>query len=274
MNVRKSPTTLLALLFLSSSALAQTQTTGRISGTVQDQRGALIVGARVTIISQSTGEERQATSDAAGSFTAAFLQPGVYHARIEANGFNTSNENAVTVNITETTPLKAILTVTGPVVDPVVINDAAPLIRTDGPELGRAIDARTVTDLPLATRNFTQLLGLLPGVSVYLPDSTSVGRNSQNVSVNGSRVTQNNFQINGIDANASVARGLSFPTPAPETIQEFKVQTSLYDATFGRAGGGVRHLAQFGLLTPAGGFVSIHCCCRRSCSELQIPISG
>ena len=65
-----------------------------------------------------------------------------------------------------------------------------------------------------------------------------MGRNSQNVSVNGSRVTQNNFQINGIDANAGVGRGTGFANPAPETIQEFKVQTSLYDATFGRAGGG------------------------------------
>jgi hypothetical protein len=96
-----------------------------------------------------------------------------------------------------------------------------------------------VSELPLATRNFTQILGLSPGAATYLPDNTAVGRNSQNISVNGARVTNNNFQINGIDANSMGTNSApSLSIPAPETIQEFKVQTSLYDATFGRSGGG------------------------------------
>jgi hypothetical protein len=171
MNVRRTAT-LIAVLFLSSSALAQTQTTGRISGTVKDQHGALIVGARVTVISEATGKERKVTTDAAGSFSVAFLPPGVYPVSITANGFNTFNANAVTVDITETTLLNATLTVVGLVTDPVVVDNAASLIRTDGPQLGRAVDARTVSELPLATRNFTQILGLSPGTSVYPPDNT------------------------------------------------------------------------------------------------------
>ena len=77
------------------------------------------------------------------------------------------------------------------------------------------------------------------GTSVSLPDNTALGRNSQSVSVNGARTTQNNFEINGIDAN-SLNQNSAGPVavPAPETIQEFKVQTSLYDATFGRGAGG------------------------------------
>ncbi len=72
-----------------------------------------------------------------------------------------------------------------------------------------------------------------------LPDNSNVGRNSQPLSVNGGRVTQNNFQINGIDANAIFDNGVwSLGVPAPETVEEFKVQTSLYDATIGRSGGG------------------------------------
>ena len=84
-----------------------------------------------------------------------------------------------------------------------------------------------------------QILALSPGTFVDLPDNTALGRNSQNVSVNGARRTQNNFEINGIDANSlSQNNAISVAVPAPETIQEFKVQTSLYDATFGRGAGG------------------------------------
>jgi hypothetical protein len=91
----------------------------------------------------------------------------------------------------------------------------------------------------VASRNFTQILSLSPGVATYLPDSTGVGRNTQTISVNGARMTQNNVQINGIDANTmGSSSAVNLAVPAPETIQEFKVQTSLYDATFGRSGGG------------------------------------
>src|SRR6266568_461096 len=236
MNVRRAAT-FITVLFLSTFAFAQTQTNGRIAGTVKDQNGALIIGAEVITTSEATGEARKVTSDDAGSYSVPFLPPGGYRLRISANGFEPKVFADIRVSITETTTLAATLAVTGVTTDPVLIA-AAPLLQADGPQLGRAVDARTVSELPLATRNFTQILGLSPGTSVYLPDNTVVGRNSQNVSVNGSRVTQNNFQINGIDANAGVVRGIGFANPAPETIQEFKVQTSLYDATFGRAGGG------------------------------------
>jgi len=96
-----------------------------------------------------------------------------------------------------------------------------------------------VANLPLASRNFTQILTLSPGAATYLPDSTAVGRNTQAISVNGARVTQNFFQINGIDATTMGTNGVILVgVPAPETIEQFKVQTSLYDAHYGRSGGG------------------------------------
>ena len=228
------------ILILAFSAFAQTQTTGRIAGTVKDQRDALIVGATVTIVSQANGEERTATTDAAGNYAAAFLAPGIYRVRIEADGFSLFNSETVTVSITETTSVNVVLTVAGIIIDPITVNHTPPLIKTDNPTRGQVIDERTVAELPLATRNFTQLLGLTSGASVYLTDNTVVGRNSSNVSVNGARVAQNNIQINGIDANGGTAYAFPLPlaNPAPESIAEFKVQTSLYDATFGRAGGG------------------------------------
>ena len=101
------------------------------------------------------------------------------------------------------------------------------------------VDSRAVSELPLATRNFLQIPALSPGTFADLADNTALGRNSQSVSVNGARRTQNNFEINGIDANALSQNNMtSVAVPAPETLQEFKVQTSLYDATFGRGAGG------------------------------------
>ena len=237
MNVRRTAT-LIAVLFLSSSIFAQTQTTGRIAGTIRDQNGAVIVGANVVITNQANGEARTTTTDPAGNYAFAFLAPAVYRVRIEASGFNVFNAETVTVNISETTTINATLSVAGVVVDPITINNVAPLVKTDSSTLGQVIDGRTISEFPLPTRNFTQLLGLAAGTATYLPDSNVVGRNTQNASVNGSRFTQNNFQINGVDANAGILADLPLANPALESIGEFKVQTSLYDATTGRAGGG------------------------------------
>ena len=223
---------------MSSSILAQTQTTGRIAGTVKDQADALVSGATVTVTNQANGEERIATTDTAGNYAFAFLAPGVYRVRITANGFNIFNAETIVVSLTETTSVDAVLTVAGITVDPVTVETTSPLIKTDSPTLGSTFDSRTVAELPLSTRNFTQLLGLTAGTASYLTDNTVVGRNTQNVSVNGSRVSQNNLQINGVAANAGVSLNRPIPNPALESIAEFKVQTSLFDATFGRSGGG------------------------------------
>jgi len=238
MNAR-NVATLLALLVLSSSAFARTQTTGRIAGTVRDERGAGIVRAEVSAVSQATGEERRVTTDTTGGYAMAFLPPGDYRLSIAATGFKRVTFEQVRVAITETTILDADLEVGALIEESVMVNAAPPLAQTGGPQLGRVIDARAIAELPLAARNFTQLLGLSTGTATALADNTIIGRNTQNVSVNGARVTQNNFQINGIDANPGIdGRGTRLADPAPESIAEFKVQTSLYDATFGRAGGG------------------------------------
>lgn len=228
----------ICLLFLTTLIVAQTQTTGAISGTVKDQNGGLITGANVTVVNKTTREARVLATDASGTFTASFLSPGIFRIRTEANGFKTFSAENVVVNITETAVVEITLAVAGIVVDDVVVEGAGSLVRTDTPMLGRTIDSRVIAELPLPTRTFTQLIGLVPGATTYLNDPTNVGRNTQSISVNGSRPAQNNFQINGVDANAGVMRDFQFGDPAPESIAEIKVQTSMYDATFGRAGGG------------------------------------
>ena len=224
------------LLLGTSSAFAQSQTTGRIVGTVTDPNGARIVGAQVVIRNNATAEERVTKTDGQGNFTISLLAPGNYQVRITSVGFAAATFEPVPVVITETTTIDADLQIAGP---ETVSVQSDSLLQRQGPQLGRAINSRAVAELPLATRNFTQILALSPGTSVNLADNTALGRNSQNVSVNGARVTQNNFELNSVDANniGNNAAGL-LPVPAPESIQEFTVQTSLYDATFGRGGGG------------------------------------
>jgi hypothetical protein len=218
--------------------MAQSQTTGRIAGTVADANGSALPGAEVTVTNKATGETRTVIADESGHYIVPLLPSGDYSVTVTASGFKKFISDDVKVAITETTTLDAAMVV-GAVSETVNVDAAPQLVQTEGPQLGRVVDSRTVAELPLATRNFTQILGLSPGAATYLPDNTAVGRNSQNISVNGGRVTNNNFQINGVDANSMGTNSApSLSVPAPETIQEFKVQTSLYDATFGRSGGG------------------------------------
>jgi hypothetical protein len=240
MPSRKALLFLFSLVTLVSSltTFAQTPTTGRIAGFVRDHNGAAIVGAQASVTNKATGDERATTTDATGNYAASLLLPGTYRIKVVARGFDPAVFESIQVVITETTLVNVELTVAGVTSDAVVVQLVS-LMQREGPQMGRVVDSRAVTELPLATRNFTQILGLSPGTSVDLPDNTALGRNAQNISVNGARTTQNNYQINGIDANN--IRNNNFQrvsVPAPETIQEFKVHTSLYDASFGRSAGG------------------------------------
>jgi hypothetical protein len=250
MFFRNTHSLTLALLFLVISAFAVStcaQTTGRISGVVKDASGGVIARAEVQAVNEATEEKWKAVADEAGNYSFLLLPPGLYQIEVGAGGFKTAVSKDVPVRITETTTINVSLAV-GTQVEKIIVNGLPPLLQTDGPQLGRVVGSRAVAELPLASRNFTQILTLSPGTASHLPDSTAVGRNTQAISVNGARVTQNSFQINGIDATTMGSQGpILVAVPAPETIEEFKVQTSLYDATYGRSGG-----ANIQLVTKSG----------------------
>ena len=224
------------LILIAYSAFAQTQTTGRIVGIVRDQKGARIPSASVTVTNSENAEERNTATDNQGAYSVPLLSPGVYAVTIKAPGFAPVSFVRINVAITETTTIDAQMLLAA--LKPISI-EVNSLLQRNGPQLGRVMPSRSVAELPLATRNFTQLLALSPGTATGLPDHTSLGRSSQNISVNGARVTQNDFEFNGVDANNLATNAAAYiAVPAPETIYEFKVQTSQYDATFGRGGGG------------------------------------
>ena len=230
-------------LFLSTAlslvnlAWGQGGATGAISGTVQDQSSAFIPKAKVEI-SGSTGIVRTLETDSGGTFTAPLLPVGAYTIVIAAPGFGETRLSSVDVRVTETTRLTAILQ---PQAVATQVNVQAQIanVETSNAVTGQSLSSQTIGALPLATQNFQQLLTLSSGSSSNLNASASLGRGDTRIDVNGQREDNNNYQIEGITASDyNVAELTNTPLPSPDVVQEFKVQTSLYDASQGRNGGG------------------------------------
>jgi hypothetical protein len=222
----------------------QTANTGAVAGSVSDSSGALVATAALVIKSQATQEERNLTTDAEGNFSVPFLTPGIYALTVRAPGFQPLVLNGVQVRITEVNRLKLHLTITG-VKEQIAVSAVTPLLQTENAALGRVIDRETVVGLPLVDRNFTEILGLTAGTNTNVVDATQLGAGSQEIRGNGARSSDNDFMLNGVDANSYSSNitevtpfgGAGIAIPAPDTIEEFKVQNSLYDAQYGRGGG-------------------------------------
>jgi hypothetical protein len=227
------------MLSITAAAFAQGGATGAINGTVQDASGAAVANAKVSIVSEATGQSvREFTADASGLFAAALLPVGTYTVQVSAAGFATTKFSGIVVNITETTRMVAALkpaTIRETVEVPVTI---APVETTDA-TTGESLGNTTITTLPLATRNFQQLLTLSAGASSDINGASQLGRGAVFIHVNGGREDNNNYLIEGISAADYAFGELTYtPLPNPDSIAEFKVSTSLYDASQGRNGGG------------------------------------
>ncbi|MBX5477741.1 MAG: TonB-dependent receptor [Pyrinomonas methylaliphatogenes] len=230
------------------AALAHGQgATGNVSGTVTDANGAAVAGATVTLTSTALAFTRQTSTDASGAFAFQLLPPGDYRIEVAARGFKTVVITPVVVRVTETTALDVRLE---PALNPetVTVSAAPPLVQRESSQIGRVIDERPIRQLPLPTRNFQQLLALSPGAYAGVANNTELGRGDAIIVVNGQRTTSNNVRINGIDANSIGTNSTpNIAVPATDSLQEFIVQTSLYDASQGRnAGGNVEAVTRSG----------------------------
>src|SRR5690348_15998856 len=224
---------------LLGQAFAQGGATGAITGTVLDQSGAVVANADVRIINQDTGTVTRITkTDATGSFTATLLPVATYTVQIANAGFRDAKIPDIVVRVSETTRMTAKL-VPLQVLEKVEVQALVQTVETTTATTGQAIESKTIRDLPLATQNFQQLLTLSSGAQSELNASAQLGRGNVRVIVNGQREDNNNYLIEGISAtDYNVAQATNIPLPNPDVIQEFKVQTSLYDASQGRNGGG------------------------------------
>ncbi len=213
--------------------------TGAISGSVVDASGGAIADAEVQVINSSTGVlVRRLNTNPDGSFVITLLPPGTYYAVINKSGFAEAKATGIEVRVTETARATIILK-PGTVSEKVEISALVATVDTTSATTGQSIGENTVRTLPLATQNFQQLLTLSAGAQSDLNNSTQLGRGDVRIIVNGQREDNNNYLIEGISAtDYNVAELTNTPLPNADVIQEFKVQTSLYDATQGRNGGG------------------------------------
>jgi hypothetical protein len=232
------------LLLLAYTAFAQTPETGAISGVVHDPTNRVVANAEVLVIYEATHTARSVTSTAAGVFRVPLLPPGVYEVTVKAPGFAVNTSRLVQVTVSNTTSLNVALTVAG-ASETVQVNGNSSMAQLESSTIGGLVDQHSVQTLPLSSRNYTQILGLSPGVIVDLPSATTLGNGTQNVASNGATPTANNIQFNGIDANnlaqnsaiAAESAEIGTAIPAPDTIQEFRVQTANFDAAYGRGTG-------------------------------------
>jgi hypothetical protein len=231
---------LVALFICVCPAMAQSATTGALTGTVTDPSGAVVSGAAVTATNVGTGQERTTTTDASGSFKLSLLPPGNYRVKFSASGFKTSEVPSITVNVTETVLLNHSLEI-GAQTQEVTVSSTAVTLQTENATVGGLVSGQTVTLLPLSTRNYTQVIDLSPGVVANVATATAVGNGTMDINVNGSGSDQNTYLMDGVITtnygSGGAAQSGSYagiPIPNPDSIQEFKVQTSQYDAAYGQ----------------------------------------
>jgi hypothetical protein len=230
---------LAVLMLVASRAYGQGGATGAISGNVLDASGGAVADAEVQIISTATNSlVRKVSTGTDGSFVATLLPPGDYYVVVNKSGFSEVKVSAIEVRVTETTKI-AITLKPGAVSEKIEISATVTTVETTNATTGQSINTETVRELPLATQNYQQLLTLSSGAQSDLNASAQLGRGNVRVIVNGQREDNNNYLIEGISAtDYNVAQATYIPLPNPDVIQEFKVQTSLYDASQGRNGGG------------------------------------
>jgi hypothetical protein len=224
--------------------VAQTAGTGAIAGSITDPSGASVAEAQVRATNEATGEVRTGVSTATGNYTVALLLPGLYTLEISKSGFRLAQASHVSVVVTETTTFNVRMEL-GQIADKVIVEAQAEPLQTQSSALGEVTSGEQVRTLPLVTRNYTQIISLNPGVAAEVNDAGAIGRGNVGqggapIVANGGWESDNNVQMNGVGINDLQSSGYfsgGVAIPNPDTIQEFKVQTSQYDASYGRNAG-------------------------------------
>jgi hypothetical protein len=225
----------------------------RLQGVITDATGALVPGAAVKVTDLNTNRVLQTVSGAStGAWAFPALPPGNYELEINKQGFKAVRQK-VTLEVAQVANVNFALE-TGAVTEELLVTAEAAVVDSASSDMGLTVRERQIVDLPLNGRNFTQLALLVPGVSrgATANIATGSGNNAETfrygtsggaaLSVNGARPQANNFMLDGVDNNESLVNTIVFFPPA-EAIQEFRVQTSIASAEFGRAGGGIVNTA-------------------------------
>jgi hypothetical protein len=216
---------------------AQTTGTGTITGTITDASGAIIANARVALLQTATGLTRSVTTNDKGLYTASALRAGEYQLRVEAPGFQASEQNGITLEADSTRSINVHLNV-GTVSETATVTTAAPALETSNGGVSTLVSGTQLTELALNGRNFTQFLSLGAGVSSsQTGQRMGLGQEGNPLmSINGGRINSNAFTYDGILAmDTGGNRGLNL-FPPTEAIQEVQIHKSNFTADIGSYG--------------------------------------
>lgn len=237
MSIRLAVRTLLLSAVTVGSSFAQTS--GEISGLVTDSSGSVIVGAVITVINPETRFARNTTSNNSGSYNFPSLPPGRYDLRVEMQGFQTEARNSVELQVQQSARIDFRLNV-GSVNETVEVSGGAPLLNTENATVGTVIEQKRIEDLPLNGRSFVSLIALSPNVT---SGQTSTGgfadvrggssRGEVSVAIAGNRREYTYYTLDGL-SDIDVDFNTYAFLPSIDALQEFKVQTGVYSAEFGR----------------------------------------
>src|ERR1051326_5477177 len=235
----------LSLLLVLFAATAFAQTTASIQGTVANQSGAAIAGAKVTVKNQTQGIERTTQTNGTGAYEVPALPPGVYSVQVQMNGFETQLAKNLVLEVAKDSVQNFSLKVATSS-EVVTVEASAPLVETTTVTVGQTINQRTVQDIPLNGRHFVDLALLIPG-SVTPPQNGFLtaplrGQGMFQFNTAGNREDSVNFMINGINLNDMVQNQVTFQ-PTINTVSEFKVDNSTYSAEYGRNSGAIVNIA-------------------------------
>ena len=207
-------------------------TTGSIYGRVTDPSQAVVPSAQITAINDSTGVNYPAQSDNDGNYTVHGLPPGKYSMEVKRDGFQTASIKNVLIVIDQKQLLNFELKV-GAVSEVMTVTEAPTLLQTESAEEGDVIESQDILNLPLLGRNFTELTAYSAGVTV-----AGGSINSFSYSIGGQREYANSIQIDGLEGTTNRSGDITV-TPSVDSVEEFKVSTSGYDAEYGRSAGGI-----------------------------------
>lgn len=216
-------------------------TQGTIFGTVTDQSGAAVPGARVTVTSVERGVTRTTATSTAGEYTVPDLELGSYTVRVEATGFKKAVIPPVVLTVKARIRVDAKLEV-GSMTQTVEVTGASTLVRTGSAEVSNVLGHTELENLPISSRNLLQVASLTPGTNPGNPGGRQAQISGYEITVNGALAESNNFIIDGVSDNMEF-EGAMAAVPPIDAVQEFAVQTSQYSAEFGHSGGGVINMA-------------------------------
>ena len=231
------------------SAHAQTTTVGTISGTVRDEKGAVVPRAEVSIQSEGTGISRTVNSDDDGFYLASSLPPGRYTVSSAPSGFKKSVASAVDLHVGENKVVNLDLQV-GQVSETVTVSSDTAPVETRSGEISSLITEKQVTELPLNGRNYAQLALMVPGVSPVTQAGAGGAFGSQgtgldshvDMSVNGNQSNANMWTVDGVNNMDVGSNATLLIFPSIDSIQEFRVERNSFSAQYGQAQGAVINL--------------------------------